>query len=73
MGKSTELGMSVCSSETRIILVGKRGRHQNGWKQNMAPMWKKLMKLMDLGEPTSFLDHYIWDVLNSNANGTRLF
>ena len=21
------------------------------------PMWKKLMKLVDLGEPTSFLDH----------------
>ena len=28
-----------------------------GKKQNMAPMWKKLMKLVDLGEPTSFLDH----------------
>ena len=25
-------------------------------KQNMTPMWKKLMKLVDLGEPTSFLD-----------------
>ena len=25
--------------------------------QNMAPMWKKWMKLVDLGEPTSFLDH----------------
>ena len=23
----------------------------------MAPTWKKLMKLVDLGEPTSFLDH----------------
>ena len=28
-----------------------------GRKQNMGPMWKKLMKLVDLGEPTSFLDH----------------
>ena len=28
-----------------------------GRKQNMAPMWKKLMKLVDVGEPTSFLDH----------------
>ena len=28
-----------------------------GMKQNMALMWKKLMKLVDLGEPTSFLDH----------------
>ena len=26
-------------------------------KQNLSPMWKKLMKLVDLGEPTSFLDH----------------
>ena len=28
-----------------------------GKKQNMAPMWKKLMKKVDLDEPTSFLDH----------------
>ena len=28
-----------------------------GKKQNMAPMWKKLMKDVDLDEPTSFLDH----------------
>ena len=33
MGTSTELGMSVCSSETRIILVGPRGRHQSGSKK----------------------------------------
>ena len=26
-------------------------------KQNMAPMWKKLMKNVDMDEPTSFLDH----------------
>ena len=26
-------------------------------KQNMSPMWKKLMKNVDLGEPTSFVDH----------------
>ena len=28
-----------------------------GKKQNMAPMWKKLMKNVDIDEPTSFLDH----------------
>ena len=28
-----------------------------GRKRNMAPMWKNLMKLVDLGEPASFLDH----------------
>ena len=28
-----------------------------GKKQNMAPMWKRLMKNVDLEEPTSLLDH----------------
>ena len=28
-----------------------------GRKQNLNPMWKKFMKHVDLGEPTSFLDH----------------
>ena len=28
-----------------------------GMKQNIDPMWKVLNKEIDLGEPTSFLDH----------------
>ena len=28
-----------------------------GKKQNLAPMWKHLMKNVDIDEPTSFLDH----------------
>ena len=28
-----------------------------GQKQNIDPMWKVLNKKVDLGEPTSFLDH----------------
>ena len=28
-----------------------------GKKQNLDPMWKVLIKEVDLGEPTSFLDH----------------
>ena len=28
-----------------------------GKKQNLNPMWKLLNKEVDLGEPTSFLDH----------------
>ena len=28
-----------------------------GRKQNISPMWKVLNKEVDLGEPTSFLDH----------------
>ena len=34
-------------------------------------MWNKLMKFVDLGEPTFFLKMYILDALNVNANGTR--
>ena len=54
MGKSTELGMSVCSPKTRIILiVNVNDLKMAGEKQNMAPTWKKLMKNVDLDEPTS--------------------
>ena len=28
-----------------------------GRKENLNTMWEKLMKLVDLGEPPSFLDH----------------
>ena len=28
-----------------------------GKEQNFAPMWKKLMKSVNIDEPTSFLDH----------------
>ena len=30
-----------------------------GKKQNLDPMWKLLNKEVDLGEPTSFLDHVV--------------
>ena len=33
MGKSTELGMYVRSSKTRVISVSKCGWHQNDWKE----------------------------------------
>ena len=38
-----------------------------GKKQNLDPMWKVLNKEVDLGEPTSFLDHYTWDTLKDNV------
>ena len=39
-----------------------------GKKQNLDPMWKVLNKEVDLGEPTSFLDHvYLGCALNDNA------
>ena len=31
--------------------------NMTGKKQNIAPMWKNLMKYIDLVEPTSSLDH----------------
>ena len=38
-----------------------------GKKQNINPMWKVLKKEVDLGEPTSFLDHVYLDVLKDNV------
>ena len=42
--------LSVSSSKTRIILIGIRGRRKiDGEKQNMAPMWKRSVKMWMLG------------------------
>ena len=50
--------MSSSSQETRIILsIYVDAMKMVGKMQNMAPMWKKLMKNVDLDEPTSFIDH----------------
>ena len=42
-----------------MILICVCGWHKKlaGKKQNIYPMWKVLNKEVDLGEPTSFLDH----------------
>ena len=37
-----------------------------GKKQNLDPMWKVLNKEVDLGEPTSILDH-TWAALKDNV------
>ena len=34
-----------------------RAKGLDGKKQHIDPMWKVLNKEVDLGEPTSFLDH----------------
>ena len=39
-----------------------------GKKQNLAPMWKKWMKNVDIDEPTSFLDHVYLGMHSMNAN-----
>ena len=58
MGKRTELGMSVFHRKQGLFLwVYVNDMKMAGGKQDMAPTWKKWMKLVDLGEPTSFLDH----------------
>ena len=50
--------LSVCSSKTRLFLsVYVDDIKMAGRKQNTSLMLKKLMKLVDQGEPTSFLDH----------------
>ena len=72
-GKSTELGMSVCSSKTRIILIGTRGWHQDGCKEaefgsHVEEIDEKTWILIN---PHHFLTMYIWDVLNVNANLTK--
>ena len=50
-------GMSLCSSWKRIILICACGWQNWLEKNNLDPMWKVLNKEVDLGEPTSFLDH----------------
>ena len=43
---------SVLLNEICMVIL-----QQAGKKQNVDPMWRILMKEVDLGEPTSFLDH----------------
>ena len=58
LGENSKLGMSLCSSWRRIILVCVCGWHKlAGKKQNINPMWKLLNKEVDFGAPTSSLDH----------------
>ena len=45
------LFLSVCVDDTKL----------DGKRQNIDPMWKVLNKEVDLGEPTSFLDHVYLD------------
>ena len=57
-GKSTDLGMSVSSKKKQGLYLSENldDIEMAGKKQNMAPVRKKWMKLVDLDEPTSFLD-----------------
>ena len=44
--REQEFFLSVCVVDIKMA----------GKKQNMAPMWKKLVKNVDIDEPTLFLD-----------------
>ena len=59
MGKISKLEVLVVNREKELFLsVYVDGIMMAGKKQTLDPMWKILMKEVDLGEPTSFLDHF---------------
>ena len=70
MRKSTELGRSFVHRKTKRLFLSEKVDDINffGKKQNMAPMWKKLMKNVDLDEPHHFLTMLILDALRDFAN-----
>ena len=58
LGESSKLGMFFFSREKRMVLfVYVDDIKLAGKKENISPTWKILMKDVDLGEPTSFLEH----------------
>ena len=73
VGKKFQIG-NAFFNEKRTILVCVCGRYQTCWakKQNIDQMWKILMKDVDLGEPTSFLDMYIWVALKDSVKSVTI-
>ena len=55
--KKSKLGMSLRTPSKRVILICVWMTSNWLERQNIDPMWKVLNKEVDLGEPTSFLDH----------------
>ena len=49
--------MFVHRNEEKFLSVSVDDIKMGGKIQNMTPMWKKVMKNMDIDESTSFLDH----------------
>ena len=43
-----------------------------GKKQHIIPMWNVLSKEVDLGEPTSFLEHVHLGVLKDNVKKAKI-
>ena len=60
LGEGSQLGMLIRTSWKGLFLsVYVDDIKLAGKKQNIDPMWKVLNKEVDLGEPTSFLDHVL--------------
>ena len=59
LGESSELGMFICQPSKRTILLSVYVDDIKlaGKTEDISPTWKILVKDVDLGEPTSFLDH----------------
>ena len=58
LGENSKLGMSLCTSWKRIILICVCGWHQIGWEETKYQSDVNVLnKEVDLVEPTSFLDH----------------
>ena len=74
LGKSSKLGMLICEPRRKGLLLSVYVDDFKlaGKKQNIDPMWKVLVKEVDLGEPASFLDHVYWGVRNGSANQAKL-
>ena len=73
MGKSAKLIMSICSSITRIILIGICGRHRKRWKETAY-----CTNVEDSDEHVRFWTnrHHFstscsWDAANVNAKQTK--
>ena len=70
LGESFPLGMLIRTPWKRVLFLSVYVEDIKlaGKKQNIDPMWKVLNKEIDLGEPTSFLDHVkTWVALKDSA------
>ena len=58
LGNSSKFGMLICRSR-KMLFLSVQGDDVKlaGKKRNIDPMWEVLKKVVDLDEPTSFLDH----------------
>ena len=70
MGRSTELWRSICSSKTRIILIGTRGRYVKWLERSRIwlPCGRNWCNRLILMSQIHFLIMNTWDALSVNVN-----